>query len=211
MEIEAKFIVPDRETFERLQALERLNSYTLSDKQVKVVRDSYLDTPERELLATGYACRRREQPEGLSITLKGLGGVEGAIHRREEYEIDLSTDHPPEAWPSDPVRDRVLEVINQAPLNILFSLSQTRLVRQVKQGEQVVAQLSLDDVHLIVDEAEQAYFELEIEQTSPGTEEDLAKLVAYLQYEWHLQPESRSKFERALAFVDAAMTQEVEP
>jgi CHAD domain-containing protein/adenylate cyclase class IV len=211
VEIEAKFAVPDRETFERLQAIKHLSSYTLSNRQIKIVQDAYLDTPKRELLAAGYACRRRTQSEGVLITLKGLGGVEGAIHRREEYEIHLSTNQPPEAWPSGPVRDRVLEVINQAPLNVLFSLSQTRLVHQMKQGERIVAQLSLDDVHLIIDEAEQTYFELEIEQTSSGTEEDLAKLAAYLQNEWHLQPESLSKFERALAFVDAAMTREVEP
>ena len=203
MEIEAKFAIPDRDTFEQLRSVSRLNDYELSAGELTIVQDEYLDTAERALLAAGYACRRRNYPEGLVMTLKGLGSAAGAIHRREEYETRLPADQPPEAWPPGPVRDRVLAIINQAPLRPLFSLSQTRLVRQIERSQQVVAQFSLDDVGLSVAGAEQAYFELEIEQTQAGSEADLISLAAYLQSEWHLQPEPRSKFERALAFVEA--------
>jgi hypothetical protein len=82
MEVEAKFVLPDTETFQRLQAIDRLAGFALSAAQVRKIRDTYLDTQERSILVAGYACRQREQDEGLLITLKGLGGAEGAVHRR---------------------------------------------------------------------------------------------------------------------------------
>ena len=80
MEIEAKFAVPDLETLQRLQAAEHLAGFALSAGRVERVRDTYLDTTERLILAAGYACRQREreQDEGVLITLKGLGGAEDA-------------------------------------------------------------------------------------------------------------------------------------
>jgi inorganic triphosphatase YgiF len=61
-----------------------------------------------------------------------------------------------------------------------------------------VAELSLDDVHMVAGDREQAFYELEVELKTSGTEDDLATIVSSLQSEWGLQPETRSKFERAL-------------
>ena len=209
MEIEAKFTIPDAETFHRLQAVDDLVGFSLSAAQSKQVRDTYLDTAEWLVLAAGYACRRRVHGEKVTITLKGLGGTEGAVHRREELEVTLPADQPsaeggdvePHNWPAGPVRDRVLQLIGHAPLERLFDLQQTRVVRQVEQGERLVAEWSLDDVGLTSASGEQTYFELELELASDGAESDLAALVTCLQDEWGLEPEPRSKFERALAFV----------
>jgi CHAD domain-containing protein/inorganic triphosphatase YgiF len=202
VEIEAKFAVPDVETFRRLRAADQLAGLALSAAQIRQVSDTYLDTPDRRVLAAGYACRRREEPEGIIMTLKGLRGLEGAVHRREELEVRLPADQPPAEWPASPVRDLALQLIGDAPLIPLFNLHQTRILRMMSQGEQTVAQLSLDEVRLSVAGRDQAYFELEAELTPPGNEDDLAAIVAHLQDEWGLKPEPRSKFERALAFLE---------
>ena len=202
VEIEAKFAVPDVETFRRLQATGQLAGLALSASQIKQVSDIYLDTPDRRILAAGYAFRRREEPEGIIMTLKGLRGLEGAVHRREELEVQLPADQPPAEWPASPVRDLALQLIGDAPLAPLFNLHQTRITRRMSQDERTVAQLSLDEVHLSVAGRDQAYFELEAELAPPGNEDDLAAIVAYLQEEWGLRPEPRSKFERALAFLE---------
>ena len=209
MEIEAKFVVPDGETFQRLQAVDDLTGFALSAGRVKQVRDTYVDTVERTILAAGYACRQREQKqvEGVLLTLKGLGGAEGGVHRREELQVLLPTRAPPAEWPASPVRERVLQLIGESPLIPLFALHQVRIIRWASQGERSVAELSLDDVHLSTDGGEQAYFELEVELASQGTEEDLAAIVTCLRSEWGLKPESRSKFERALAFLSPAETE----
>jgi len=204
MEIEAKFVLPAVETLHHLQAADHLAGFALSAGQVIQVRDTYLDTVERLILAAGYACRqrKREQGEGVLITLKGLGRAKGAVHRREELEILLPAGAPPAEWPASPVRDRVLQWIGDAPLIPLFDLQQTRVVRQVRQGERQVAELSLDDVHLTIGGRERTYFELEVELAPQGTEDDLAAVVTCLQDEWGLEPERLSKFERALAFLE---------
>ena len=209
MEIEAKFVVPDEETFRRLQAADSLAGFALSAGRVKQVQDTYLDTTERLILAAGYACRQREQgDEGVLATFKGLGGAEDTVHRREELQVLLPSAAPPAEWPASPVRDRVLQLIGDASLIPLFDLQQTRVVRQAKQGERLVAELSLDDVHLVAGGREQAYFELEVELAPQGTEDDLSVLVACLKSEWGLEPEPRSKFERALALSEGTRSQD---
>ena len=199
MEIEAKFVLPDMDTFQRLQTVDRLAGFALSAGRVKQVRDTYLDTVGRLILSAGYACRRREQSEGILITLKGLGGAQGAVHRREELEVLIPSDLPPAQWPHSPVRERVLQLIGPAPLLPLFELQQTRTVRLMTQGERRVAELSLDDVHVKAGNREQAYLEMEVELKPQGTEDDLSAIVACLRDEWKLKPEPLSKFERALA------------
>jgi inorganic triphosphatase YgiF len=199
MEIEAKFVLPDMDAFQRLQTVDRLAGFALSAGRVKQVRDTYLDTVGRLILSAGYACRRREQSEGILITLKGLGGAQNAVHRREELEIWIPSDLPPAQWPPGPARERALQLIGPAPLLPLFELQQTRTVRLMTQDERLVAELSLDDVYVKAGNREQAYLEMEVELKPQGTEDDLAGIVACLRDEWKLKPEPLSKFERALA------------
>jgi CHAD domain-containing protein len=198
LEIEAKFAVPDAETLHRLQTVKRLADFTLAAGRTKKVQDIYVDTAKRAILAVGYACRQRVQDTGVLISLKGLGGAQGAVHRREELEVLLSEDLPPTKWPDSPVRDRVLQLIGKARLISLAKLQQTRTVRPMRRDRRLVAELSLDEVHLTVQGKEQVYFELEAELTPRGTESDLAEIAAHLEEEWGLTPEPRSKFERAL-------------
>ncbi|MCP4544559.1 MAG: CHAD domain-containing protein [Chloroflexi bacterium] len=205
MEIEAKFALPNVATLQRLQTIDYLADLALSEGRTKQVQDTYLDTAERTILAARYACRQREQgDEGVLMTLKGLGGVQDAVHRREELETPMLFGALPVDWPDSPVRDRVLQLIGDAPLIPLFDLKQTRIVRQINQGERLVAELSLDDVHLAAGDREQAYFELEVELSPQGTEDELVAIVTCLQDDWDLEPEHLSKFERALAFLENA-------
>jgi CHAD domain-containing protein len=202
MEIEAKFAVPDVAVFQRLQAVEHVAGFSLSAHQIQQVHDTYLDTDERLILANGYACRCRETESEVLITLKALEKAEGAIHRRQELEISLPSYAPPQDWPESPVRELVLEVTGGAPLIPLFDLRQTRVFRRMSHGELLVAQLSLDNVRVIAGDRRRSHFELEVELAPQGTTSDMGAIVTFLQDEWNLVPEPRSKFERALAFLD---------
>lgn len=202
MEIEAKFRVSEADAFERLLAIEALGEFALGPEQVVQVRDAYLDTGDRSILASGYSCRQREYDDRVLITLKGLRKGEGPIHRREEFEVSLATvDVPPDAWPDSPVRDLVRRLIGSAPLGFLFEMDQTRHVRSVRAGDRSVAELSLDRVQLAADHRRLSYYELEVELRDDGREGELLAIVAHLRNEWGLQPEARSKFEQALVFI----------
>ena len=202
MEIEAKFTVPDAVVYWSLQTADHLARYSLSTTQVKPVWDTYLDTKSQRILAAGYSCQQSLTREGIVITLKSLGGAEGAIHRRRICELNMATSRPPVDWPDSPVRDLVLQLIGGQPLQTFFELQQTRVIRLLKQDEKPVAELSLDKVSLITDDTEQVYLVLEVEllpQTAEGT---LMTIAGCLQDVWNLKPEPLSKFERALVLLD---------
>ncbi len=219
MEIEAKWRVGDADTLQRLRSLERLACFDVGLCRAHEVHDTYLDSPDRRMLAAGFACRRRQQGDALCITLKGLGGSDGAVHRRAELEMPLLPGTPDETaqcasrhlcgeaalWPAGPVREQVLECVADAPLVPLLKLDQTRTERAVTRNGLPVAVLSLDHVRAAAGERQQEYWELEIELLPAGSEDDLAAMVAALRQDGGLTPEPRSKFERGLALVDAAL------
>lgn len=204
MEVEAKFIIQDTQTYQDLQGMEHLGGFSISAPRVEDLRDTYLDTPDRSLLRSGYACRQREQDGCAVISLKSLHGAEGNVHRREEVEAPLARiEIPPEQWPDSAARQRVLALIDPLMrLQPLLHLEQRRVVRDVLYAQRLVAELSLDTVKSYG----QVYHELEVELKGAGTEYDLAAILEKLAQMPGLKPESRSKFERALAILDAQET-----
>jgi inorganic triphosphatase YgiF len=105
VEIEAKFLVADEETLTRLELADELASFQLLPGRPLEVRDVYLDTDDRCLLAAGYALRKRRQNGNCLLTVKGLSALEGAVHRRTESEAQLPEDAPQERWPSEEMRE----------------------------------------------------------------------------------------------------------
>jgi CHAD domain-containing protein len=203
-EIEAKFVVPDDEIAKQLRAIITIDTLKLTHGVTAHVHDTYFDTADRRLLAAGYASRRRHAApdSAVQITVKQIVDVLGAIHEREELEITLTEDVPPAQWPESPARDRIMSIIGDAPLQTLFELRQTRAKRDVLKDESVIAEWSMDDVRVRAGNHHLKFAELEIELLPQGTTEDLANLAARVQDKWSLTPEGKSKFERALAFVD---------
>jgi inorganic triphosphatase YgiF len=199
MEIEAKFAVSDEATWLKLQTVDQIAGYALSPGKTKHVHDTFVDTPDRSILASRHVCRQREVDGQIVMTLKSGQTVEGAVHRREELEITLERERPIGQWPPGEIRDRLLSIVGDVALVPLFDQHQTRIIRWAARGDRVVAEMSVDKVELSIKGREQSYFEVEFELKESGTEDDLAVLAACLQDEWHLQPEHRSKFSRALA------------
>ena len=205
MEIEAKFTVPDPGVYWQLQTIESLAGYALATQEARSMRDTYLDTAKRDILAAGYSCRQRQMPDGIVMTLKSLDQAEGAIHRRQEFEVSLPKAMSPAEWPESAARERVLQLSRGQPLKPLFKLTQTRIIRMLRQDEQSLAEFSLDRVWLIVYGKEHIYHELEVELLPSRPEQILNAVVECLLDDWHLQSVQLSKFERALALVDATV------
>jgi inorganic triphosphatase YgiF len=199
MEIEAKFAVPDETTWLKLQTVTKIAGYALSGSKMKRVHDTFMDTPDRAILASGHVCRKREVDKQIVMTLKAGQAVEGAVHRREELEVTLERELPIGQWPPSEIRDRLLGIVGDVKLAPLFDQHQTRIIRWTSYADRVVAEMSVDKVELSINGREQSYFEVEFELKARGTEDDLAAIAAFLQNEWRLKPEPLSKFARALA------------
>ena len=206
MEIEAKFSVPDEQTFRRLLEVTSLAGFNLGEAAVAKLHDRYLDTADRAIRAGGYACRLRRKGDCYVATLKGLGGAVGAIHRRVEYEVELAEPLPPQDWPPCAARDLALHLCGNEPLIPLFDIEQARHSQPLCDKDRVVAEFSLDRVGVARgDVVASTYLELEVELSADGSEEDLKRLTDDLQEGWGLRPVSQSKYERALALFDVGM------
>ena len=205
MEIEAKYAIPSEQVFRQLQAQETLGAFQLRESGTTPLHDTYLDTADRTVWQAGYALRLREKGDACVMTLKALAGGAGPVKRREELELTLPQPTPPTLWPPSAIRERLLEVIGEQPLQPLFDLHQLRHERTVMAGERAVCLMSLDAVTLTGEQRRTQFFVLEAELLPDGTEQDLAAIMQALQEAWQLQPDTETKLQRALAFFDLTM------
>lgn len=197
MEIESKYTASEKQ-FSALLKVCALGEYSLENIEEQILSDHYMDTRQRHIDKSGYACRIRKKSGQWLLTLKGLGGVEGPIHQREEYEVEIQQDTTPEQWPDSPARDLALSLAGSHPLVELCIIRQRRIKKAVYQGQRRVGEMSLDEVDIESAGQPERIYEVEIELQQDGTLIDLRALDEILQRR-QLRPESRSKFERAMA------------
>ena len=200
MEVEAKFTGFDQDVAKELQNVDIADRFLIAPGNVSRVSDEYLDTADRRLLAAGFSCRSRQEGNARLVTVKQLRKRQSAIQEREELECSPNEAVPASRWPECPARERVLSIIGDEPLDVLFELHQTRIRRDVIKSGVAVAQWSVDEVIVNAGEHTQRFSELEIELTQ-GSREDLDHISAYVQSKWGLVPQIRSKFERGLALL----------
>lgn len=202
MEIEAKFTVPDRATFDRLLRVEALAGYTLSPALLKRLHDQYLDTASGGFLAGGYACRVRTDGDGgRLVTLKSLTPAQGLLHVRQELEVRLPAHGglDPATWPACDATELANRLSQGQPLTPLFELRQERYLRLATSPGSAtpVVELSIDQTSFTAAEDDLLGVEAEL---LPGHDRTvLQTIVDDLHQEWGLTPEPVSKFERGLA------------
>jgi CHAD domain-containing protein len=203
MEVEAKFVIPDRDTQLRLQRVVRLGPFSPGESVLQRVRDLYLDTGGRALYQNGFACRFRHRDGTRVVTLKGLGQANSAVHERFESELPLPEEATidPATWPEWSGRELVLSLAGEEPLEEQFVIDQERHVRPLVRGERLVAELSVDEVTILAAGQRQEMSILEAELAPDGTIDDMHVLVEHLTATWALLPEPHSKFEIGLALL----------
>jgi len=200
LEIESKYAASEAQ-FTRLLKVDALGEYRLEKSGEHHLTDHYMDTADGDILRSGYACRIRKKSGQWVVTLKGLGGADGAIHQREEHEMAVQPGTTPNQWPDDPTRDFITSLSCSKLLVELFVIRQHRTLRKVYQSQRFVGVMSLDAVDMMMSSGQTSRsYEIEIELEEDGTLDDLRALDGILQ-SYGLQPESRSKFERAMALL----------
>lgn len=196
IETEAKFIIAKSSTFLALQHLTELGKFKLESGGVRFIEDQYLDTPQRHLYRSGYACRIRDNQTEKIITLKSLTPAEGNLHRRKEIEQTVNSDQPG-TWDDGEAKSIINKIAGSAPLKPLFIIYQTRHIRYASLKGKTVLECALDEVSL--NETNRIdYYNLEVEVLETGQETDLMHFIEALQTKWLLRPEGLSKFERGL-------------
>ena len=200
MATEARFRITDPGVFWSLQTIDQLGNFKFSNTQILEIRDAYLDTKKRRLLTAGYSCRRREQGKGFLITLTKHKAGKALDKTQKYWEVDLTKNtNSPGSWPESPVTKQLSKTIPNKKLQVIFSFIQTRITRQVSDGNQIFAQAILDDVRVIKKGKEQHFKIIKLVTDDPDQSGTLNSLAQALKEEWSLKKDPLSKFERALA------------
>jgi CHAD domain-containing protein len=202
MEIKLKSLIMDEANFQALETSPQLGDYSLSEALEQLFEDTFLDTQKTALMAKGFYLQLRKEvgKAGNWLTIKSLGEFTDQMHTRAEYTSFLPEGASVIECPDARITNMVFELSLGFDLLPFLKLEQKRIVRQVKQGEKHIAELSLDRVSLKSEGEEKLYGELEIELKSEGTHEDLNTIMEYLLENHKLVKDPFSKFERALLF-----------
>lgn len=202
VEIESKFLVPEETDFKALENLSRLASYTISEAQIQLIEDAFLDTENKDIMAAGYYLRVRKASgeKGKWVTIKSLGGFKGGTHRREEHVSFLPEGLSVLECPDLRIRNMIFEFTSGLNLSPFITLKQKRIIRQLKLEEKQIADLYLDRVNLKSESRKKTYNEFEVELKSGGTIDELEDIRDFLLSHYRLVESPFSKFERACIF-----------
>ena len=205
IEVEMKYEVATPGGADRYLVAPELGSFT-PDGPVRSVRveDRYVDSADWALARAGFATRLRRTSRGTEIGLKAHNASEGRLQRREEIEGPADEELVPAGWPASQARTVIMELCGDEPLVELLTVRQLRRVRAL-QAEATRAELSLDEVEVVSGgRVLDTFEELEVE-LKRGDEKPLAALVALFDADPGLRPVSRSKLDRAVKAMRAAM------
>ena len=202
MEVEAKFSIPDEQTFQRLLEATSLAGFSLEEPALLDLHDQYLDTrwwhhPRRWVCLPDTPARRPHpcHPQGIGHSLRR----HSPPHRTRGRTA--TTAATPAMAPKRRPRPGPAPEWRRAPRLSLWNQSDPPPPPPVR-GDHVVAELNLDRVRLCRETKTAAtYLELEAELLPGCSEEILDQLAEELQTEWGLLPQNRSKFERGLALL----------
>lgn len=199
MEIEAKFLVSERDTFDELMSISSIAGFSVSDPVPKEFRDTYLDTLDMAIYASGFSFRCREKKDKVVYTLKSLKSASSLIHIREETEFTASKKLPVKEWNDCDLKKRILDIIGSGSLFPLFIVEHKRTDFQIYDKERHILELSFDDVIVICEDNKKSYLELEVELMGDATEAELNRVASFFRDDVGLVVGSSSKFDNGLA------------
>jgi inorganic triphosphatase YgiF len=139
----------------------------------------------------------------LLATLKTLGTIQGAVHRREEIELPIPEGSDPwDPWP-EPIAERIRTVTDPRALRGTFELVITRTSFEIREGDRAVAVASFDAVAARKPKSERSAHWNELEVEVAGDAGDAAALLERaadaLARLLPLVPSQQTKLERAQA------------
>ena len=197
IEIEVKFAAKSATDLLRLPQNLKPLGWDLSDPNDVVMNDYYLDTPDLDLLQSGWTIRLRRASEQSKITLKSLAPCEDGVARREEYEEEINWDGSGSvAFPEDILDGRINDLIGEKTLWLLFQVEQSR-TQYISTLNECTAEVSLDAVRWIYNKRSMNGYTAELELVD-GSEKDILETQASLLKDFNWELSNQSKFEVGL-------------
>jgi inorganic triphosphatase YgiF len=204
-EVEARFRATSSGPLAVLAVVDRLGPASLGTAVASSEVDVYLDTPDGALARARWACRLRTRDGRTTLSLKGPPdpAAGGWLHRRPEAEGPATDARDPASWPASPAREMLERLTDGASLVERFVLQQQRVERSVDLGAERIGTLSLDTVDVEHDGATLGRLHVVELELRSGIQDEtvLNPLAREIQRVEGLEPEPRTKLERALALI----------
>jgi triphosphatase len=205
MEIELKYSIGTDEIADAIWEDEEIKEIEEDGSRcTEELNAIYFDTDELDLLKHDIAFRIREEGSRVIATLKWNGKTDGALHTREELNVNLGegkcTDKPdPTVFSQSKIGVELLDLIGDKPLHGFIEVHVSR--RKVRvDTNQTIFEIALDSGSVVTKNGTCLIAEAEIELYS-GKEDELLSWGEHLAQKYGLVPETRSKFARGLALL----------
>lgn len=205
MEIELKYSFRDGKSAKEIREDKELLKYKSKDSDKTLnMKAVYFDT-EDELLQKNYiAFRIRKEDKRNIATLKWSGKQEGALHCREELNINIGTGDFPETpdlnvFSQSEIGEKILGIVGDKKLLPIMQINMLRQSWKIEDENNLV-EICIDNGEVVTSKGSEIVEEIEFEMIT-GDPENLKKLGEKLSEKYGLEPEKRSKFERGLALL----------
>lgn len=206
MEIELKYAIGTGDIADAIWQDEEIKTMEeIGSRSTEELHAIYYDTQEYDLLSHDIAFRVRQEGNRVVATLKWNGKTVGALHTREELNVNLGegkcTDPPdPTVFLQSEIGSELLEMLDQKQLHGFIEVHVSR--RKVRvDTNQTIFEIALDSGTVKTQNGSCVISEAEIELYS-GKEEELIDFGVHLAHKYDLVPETRSKFARGLALLN---------
>ena len=197
-ELEVKLIIihsnPDQIAY-KISKLNQIGKYLVTIPGTKQIHDTYFDTTKETFRRNRMAFRLRIENNQQIITIKGRTNVQewGAVERVEiespwsrmafkqtlmqlkEYGVDLQVK-------AELLKDdNPMESLQKIGFIVIQDRHTFRLSRQIKSGDEVVAELVIDKVNYQIKDHQLIHYEIEIEAKNPKGTTAIQKIQQDLQ------------------------------
>jgi CHAD domain-containing protein len=199
MKLEARFAIPDPQTFEKLRTSHALDQCSLGPAELEEIEDIYLDTEDRRIARAGFACHIRWSSDHCVVSLKKRERPQAPLHRYEVLSTELPSPLPLPEWPPSPLRAELTALVGSAALNEVLALGRTRERREVVCQTRRIAELCLDRTRQALNGATEDFLDLAIRLRDEGTEDDLRMLVDQVEQAFDVLPQPISRYQRGIA------------
>lgn len=203
MEIETKYIIPDKETADRLWEDKFLAAMEESGSRESIyMKGAYFDTEDHLLSQNDIALRVRMEGDRTFATLKWSGKNEGSLHTREEINVPVSGDAcflKPDLllFQESEIGKEVLALAKDKTLVSNIEIGVLRRRFRIDTGKTII-EVSIDNGEIVTDNGNEPICEIEFELFS-GECEELKRISEEIKMRYNLMPGEKSKYARGLA------------
>ena len=198
-EIELKLRLTDDSLYETIVAGKLLPELNLAEEwQVLDFYTTYFDTQDYRFLQHGISLRLRQSGEKYVATVKSSGTVQGGLHIRDEYNVELAeAAFSVQVFAGLPIGAQLAKILEGESLLPLFSTVFRRYAMDVTMPDNSEINVAVDRGAIVCGEKSEPICEIELELKS-GDVTSLLKLGDALSRRYPLILENQSKYGRGL-------------